>query len=119
VGWDSTVGIAAHYRLDGLGIPLGMRFSASVQTGPRAHPASCTMGTGSFPGVKRPGRGIDHPPPSSAKVKERVELYLYSPLWAFVACSGVNFTFQYTTVCFSPICRHVNHTSVTDTVRNY
>jgi hypothetical protein len=38
-----------------------------------------TMGTGPFPGVKRPGRGIDHPPPSSAKVKERVELYLYSP----------------------------------------
>jgi len=33
----------------------------------------------SFPGVKRPGCGIDHPPPSSAEVKERVELYLYSP----------------------------------------
>ena len=27
---------------------------------------------------KRPGRGVDHPPPSSAEVKERVELYLYS-----------------------------------------
>ena len=37
------------------------------------------MGTGSFPGVKRPGRDGDHPPPSSAEVKERVELYLYSP----------------------------------------
>jgi hypothetical protein len=37
------------------------------------------MGTGSFPGVKLPGRGDDHPPPSSARVKERVELYLYSP----------------------------------------
>jgi hypothetical protein len=33
----------------------------------------------SFPGVKWPGRGVDHPPPSCAKVKERVELYLYSP----------------------------------------
>jgi hypothetical protein len=32
-----------------------------------------------FPGVKRPGRGVDHPPSSSAGVKERVELYLYSP----------------------------------------
>jgi len=31
-----------------------------------------------FPGVKRPGRGIDHPPPSTAEVKVRVELYLYS-----------------------------------------
>jgi len=29
---------------------------------------------------------------SSAKVKERVELYVYSPLWAFVACSRVDFT---------------------------
>jgi hypothetical protein len=38
----------------------------------------------SFPGVKRPGRGANHPPPSSAEVKERVELYLYSlyePSW--------------------------------------
>jgi len=28
-----------------------------VQTGPEAHPASCTMGTGSFPGVNY-GRGV-------------------------------------------------------------
>ena len=58
---------------------MGGRFSAPFQTSPEAHPAFYTMGTGSFPGVKRPGRGIDHPPPSSAKVKERVGLYLYSP----------------------------------------
>jgi len=32
------------------------------------------MGTGSFPGVKRPERGADLPPSSSAKVKERVKL---------------------------------------------
>jgi hypothetical protein len=43
-------------------IPVGARFSAHVQTGPGAQPASYTMGTGSFPGVKRPGRGVDHPP---------------------------------------------------------
>jgi len=36
------------------------------------------MGTGSFQGVKRPGRGVDHPPASSVEVKERVELFLYS-----------------------------------------
>ena len=29
-------------------------------------------------GVKRPGRGINHPPTCSAEVKERVELYFYS-----------------------------------------
>jgi len=37
-----------------------------------------------FPGVKWLGSSIDHPPPSSAKVKERVEPYLYSlsgPSW--------------------------------------
>jgi hypothetical protein len=51
-------------------IPVGARFFAHVQTGPGAHLASCTMGTGSFPGVKRPGRGADHPPPSSAEVKK-------------------------------------------------
>jgi hypothetical protein len=35
------------------------------------------VGTWSFlgGGVKRPGRGVDHPPPSSAEVKERIELY--------------------------------------------
>jgi len=31
---------------------MGARFSAPVQTGPEAHPASCKMGTGSFPGVR-------------------------------------------------------------------
>ena len=58
----------------------GARFSAPVQTGPGAHPASYTKGTGSFLGVKRPRRGVDHPPPSSAKVEGRIELYVYSPL---------------------------------------
>ena len=33
----------------------------------------------SFPGVKWPGRDVNHPPLSTADVKERVELYLYSP----------------------------------------
>jgi len=28
-----------------------------------------------FPGVKRPRRGVDQPPPASAEVKERVDLY--------------------------------------------
>jgi len=54
------------------------RFSAFVQTSPGAHPASCTIGIGSFPGVKS-GRGLSDPsPPSSAVGHERVELYLYS-----------------------------------------
>jgi len=44
----------------------------------KPHPAFCTVVTESFPGVKRPGLGVDHPPPSRAEVKVRVELYLYS-----------------------------------------
>jgi len=62
---------------------VGLRFSAPVQTCPGAHPASYTMGTGFFLGVKQLERGIDHPPPSCAEVKERVELYLYTsgPSW--------------------------------------
>jgi len=63
---------------------VGERYSAPAQTGPGAYPASYTMGTEPFSGVKWLGRGIDHPPPSSTEVKERVELYLYStsgPLW--------------------------------------
>ena len=41
-----------------------------VQTGLGAHPASCKMGTGSFPGIKWPGRGVDHLSPFSAAVME-------------------------------------------------
>ena len=63
----------------GVWIPAGSRFSAHVHTGPGVHPASNTMGTGAFPGVKRPGHGADHLPQSSTDVKGRVELYLYSP----------------------------------------
>ena len=43
---------------------------------PGSHPASYKMGTVSFTGVKRPGRGVDHPPTSSAEVEGRVELYI-------------------------------------------
>jgi len=50
--------IATDYGLDGPGIESRWgRDFPPVQTGPGAHPASCTMGTGSFPGVKW-GRGV-------------------------------------------------------------
>jgi hypothetical protein len=55
--------------LSGDRIPVGARFFAHIQTGPGAHPISFTMGTGSFPGVKRPGRGTDQPAPPSAEVE--------------------------------------------------
>ena len=92
----SSIGIATRYGLDSPGIESrwGSRLSAPVQTCPGTHQASETMGTRSFPGVKRPRRGVDQSPPFCAEVKERVEIYLYSfPLWAFVVCSRVTFTF--------------------------
>jgi len=81
VGQDSSVGVTTRYGLDGPGIesPYGARYSTPVQTGPGAHQASYAMGAGSFPGLKRPGRGVDHPTPYSAEVKERVDLHIYSP----------------------------------------
>ena len=63
VGRHCAVGMATSYGLDYPGIESrwGGRFSAPVLTGRGAHPTSYTMGTGSFPWVKRPVRGVDHP----------------------------------------------------------
>jgi hypothetical protein len=49
------------------------------------------MDTGYFAGIKQPKRGVDHPPPSSAEVEERVELYLYSPSGPSWPVMGLNF----------------------------
>ena len=57
-GPGSSVGIATEYGLDVPGIESRWRrYFPPIQTGSGAHPASCTMGTGSFPGVKS-GRGV-------------------------------------------------------------
>jgi hypothetical protein len=70
-GSGSSVGIATMGWMVRGSNPGGGRDFPPVQTGNGAHPASCTMGTGSFPGVKvRPGRAADHAPPSSARVME-------------------------------------------------
>jgi hypothetical protein len=94
MGRDSSVSIVTRYREDGPWIESrrgerggGGEFSEPGHNGPEAHPASYTMGTGSFPGVKRQRRGVDQPPPSNAEVKERVELYLcspYGPSWPVI-----------------------------------
>jgi DNA-binding sugar fermentation-stimulating protein len=78
---DSIDGVATRYRLDGPGIKsqCKVRFSAHVQTCPGAHPVSYIMDTGSLLGLERPRRRVGHSPPSSTEVKERIELYLYSP----------------------------------------
>ena len=81
MGRDSAVGIATRYGLKGTGIEprCWARFSAPVQIGSWARPASCTLSTGSSPGIKQPGRGVEPSSPTSAEVKERVWIYLYFP----------------------------------------
>jgi hypothetical protein len=58
------------------------------------------MGTsGSFPGGKRPGRKADNSHPSSAEVKEWVELYFHSPntpSWRGAQLKHGDFTFTFT-----------------------
>ena len=48
MGWDRTVRGS---------IPIGGKTPAPVQIGAEAHPASCTMGTGSLSGDQS-GRGV-------------------------------------------------------------
>jgi hypothetical protein len=71
---------------------VGVRFSASIQTVPGAHPASYTMGTRSFSDVKCLGCGVNHLPPTSTEVKGRVDLL---PFCSFMAAYKVNFTFYF------------------------
>jgi len=70
MGRDSSDVIATHYGSSGDRIPVVARFSAPVHTGPAAHPASYITGTSSFPGVKRPGRGVGHPPHLAPRFKK-------------------------------------------------
>jgi len=88
---DSVVAIVTHYRLDGLGIETwwGRDFLHLSRLVLRPTQPLIQWVPDLSRGVRRPGRGVDHPPPFSAEVKERVELYL--PIWAFVACyRGIN-----------------------------
>ena len=80
VGRDSSVGTATHYGLDGPEIESrwwrDFLHPSRPALGPTQPPFTCT---GSFPGIKRPGRGAYHPLPHNADVKESVALYLQSP----------------------------------------
>jgi hypothetical protein len=75
-GRDSSVGIATRYGLDGPGIENkkilvgGEIFCTRPDQPVRAHPASNTLGTVSFPGVKRPRHGVDHLPHLAPRLKK-------------------------------------------------
>ena len=84
VGRDSVVGIATRYWLDIPGIESpgegGWRdFPHLPRPALRPTQPPIQWVPGLFPGAKRPGRGVDHSPLSSAKVEGRVELYICSP----------------------------------------
>ena len=69
-----------------LSVPLHTRLGA--------YPAPCTTGNGYFSSeVKRLARGIEHLPPSSAEIKERIELYLRPRLWFHDILSGELYLF--------------------------
>jgi len=118
---QQSVGIATGYGAGRSGdrIPVGARFSAPVQTGPGAHPASCTMHTGSSPEVKsgrsvtltlqvllvpwsRKSRSIPLLPLWAVRPVEslsacRVQLYLYSPYGPYDLCrASVPVQYSYT-----------------------
>jgi hypothetical protein len=87
---------------------VGARFSAPVQTGPGTHPASCTIDTGSFPGVKS-GRGVTLTPhpllvPWSWKgilvATPLLPLWAVRPVQSLSACTRVSFKhFYYIGLC--------------------
>ena len=83
MGRDSSVGKATRYGLDGPGIEprWGRDFP---------HPSRLALGPTQPPVQWVPGL---FPRDKAAEAKERVQLYLNSPLWAFVACYRVTFTF--------------------------
>ena len=100
-GLGNSVGIATELRAGRSGdrITVGARFSAPVQTGPGAYPASCTMGTGSFPGVKS-SRGVTLTPhpllvPWSRKRRAipLLPLWAVRPVHSLSACTRVHFAF--------------------------
>jgi hypothetical protein len=80
-GRDSVEGIATGYRLDGPRIEslLGEFFQTRPYR-PWGPPSPLYIAYRlSFPGLKGPVRGVHHPLASIAEVKERVQLYFYSP----------------------------------------
>ena len=93
---DSSVGIATELQAGRSAdrIPIGARFSAPVQNGPGAHPASCTIGIVSFPGVKC-GRGVTLTPhpllvpwPIKSRAIPLLPLWAVRPVQSLSTCTG-------------------------------
>ena len=89
MGQNSSVGVVTHYGMDGQGIESrwGQVFSQPSRLALEPTQPPMQWVPGLFWGVKWLGSGVDHPPPSSAEVKERLELYL-SPQLVPPPCRG-------------------------------
>jgi hypothetical protein len=74
--------------------PGGGENSASVLTGSGTYPTTCTTVTGSFPGTKRPGRGVYHPPPLAPMLRKSRAIHLLL-LCAFTAGYWLKYTFAF------------------------
>jgi hypothetical protein len=121
-------------------IPVKARFSAHMQPGPGNRPASCTIGTGYFPGVKS-GRGVtltphpllvplvikeysytSTPPMGRAACTEPqclysraiplLSLWAVRPVQSLSACTRVTFTFTFYT--YSLACLSIGLTHFSD-----
>jgi hypothetical protein len=93
-------GIATCYGLDSPGIESRWGRNFPHLSRPTWGPPSFLYnGYRVFPGGQATGAWGWPPTPSSAKVKERVVLYL-THHWSLVACSRVNFTFNCTSVLY-------------------
>jgi hypothetical protein len=77
----SSVSIATGYGLEGPRIESRWdRVSLTCPDRPWGLPSLLYSGyRDSFPELKRPERGVNHPTPSRTEVKESLHLYLYSP----------------------------------------
>ena len=97
-GPGSSVGIATGYGLDGPGIESRLGGRDFPHLSRPIHPASCTMGTGSFPAVKSSrGRTLTPHPllvPWSWKDRAIPLLHLWAvrPVQSLSACTRVHFT---------------------------
>jgi hypothetical protein len=83
VAWDTVLSTVNHYGLEGPRIESWYRkIFCTLQTGPEAQLASCTIGTTCFMGVKQQVRGTD----------QWMDLYVYLPSVLAKAYHGVTFT---------------------------
>jgi hypothetical protein len=100
MGRDREAGIATRYGLDSPGIESRWRrhfpHLSRLVLGPTQLPIQLVPVF--FPGGKAAGRSVDHPSPSNAEVKERIELSLYSFYASSWPVSRANFTFTYISI---------------------